>query len=85
MSSRQKVSLQFAQVRVTMGERPAKLVFAGDPWQVSPDLASSEVRNSFLDTWDFLPSAEIKDCRLNISLMESPRPVAGSIIKGLSS
>ena len=57
LSSRQKVSRQWAHVSVTMGDKPAKLVLAGDPWQVNPGLASSDVRKSFFDPWCFLPSA----------------------------
>jgi hypothetical protein len=44
LSSRQKVSRQWAQVRVTIGDKPTKLVLAGDPGQANPDLASSGIK-----------------------------------------
>ncbi len=44
MSSRQNVSRQWAQVRVAIGDKPTKLVLAGDPGQANPDLASSGIK-----------------------------------------
>jgi len=44
LSSRQNVSRQWAQVRVAIGDKPTKLVLAGDPGQANPDLASSGIK-----------------------------------------
>lgn len=49
LSSKQNVSRQCAQVSVIIGDRPVRLVLAGEPTgQGNPDFVSSDGRNNFL-------------------------------------